>query len=65
MPLFEYKCKQCGHMTEVLERRGSRARRKCEKCGSPKMEKVFSTFGVGKTGASAGDSCPTGTCSLS
>ena len=58
MPLFEYQCKECGHVAEVLERSGSKTRRVCEKCGSHDMEKLLSIFGLGK-GASMGSACST------
>lgn len=64
MPLFEYLCTECGHVMEVLEKSGERKRHKCEKCGSARMEKIMSTFGVGAE-KSSGGSCPTGTCPLS
>ena len=65
MPIFEYQCKKCGHVTEVLEKAGAKGRHTCAKCGSSQMVKLFSPFGVGKAGASSSSgSCPTGTCSL-
>ena len=67
MPIFEYRCKQCGRVTEVLERPGSNRKHTCEKCGSRAMEKVFSAFSArvssGST-SSGSSSCPTGTCPL-
>jgi hypothetical protein len=36
-------------------------RKKCPKCGSTKVKKIFSAFNMG---SSSGGSCPTGTCSL-
>lgn len=65
MPMFEYRCKKCGHVTEVLERAGSRSRPTCEKCGSVQMEKLLAAFSVGKGRPSSSSSCPTGTCPLS
>ncbi len=64
MPIFEYKCKVCGYVTEVLERSGSRAAHECQKCGSPQVGKLLSAFGVGKGRSSSSSSCPTGTCPL-
>ena len=65
MPIFEYQCKKCGRVTEVLEKAGAKGKHKCAKCGSSEMVKLLSAFGVGKTGASSSSgSCPTGTCSL-
>ncbi len=65
MPLYEYRCKKCGHVTEVLEKPDASGRHTCEKCGSRRMEKLMSTFGVGAGVRPSGASCPTGTCPLS
>jgi len=66
MPMFEYRCKRCGHVTVFLESAGSRKAHPCEDCGSKATEKVFSTFAAPSSGSgSAGSSCPTGTCPLS
>jgi len=66
MPLFEYRCKKCGHVTSFLEKAGSKGGHACEKCGSKETGKIFSTFAT-KTGGKSegGSSCPTGTCPLS
>lgn len=55
MPLFEYRCKSCGEVTEVLEKPGATGKHTCATCGSHRMEKVFSAFGLGR-----GSSCATG-----
>ncbi len=52
MPVFEYRCRDCGHVTEVLERSGDRGRPPCSKCGSQDTEKLFSAFGLGRSAAS-------------
>jgi len=68
MPIFEYKCNKCGSRMEFLEKRKTKSKHVCEKCGSDKMQKLFSGFSVGagtKSGSGTGDSCPTGTCGLS
>lgn len=61
MPIYEYKCTECEHVTEVLERPGKRSRPKCAQCGSTKLEKVFSAFGLGKTGGGTSRVCTTPT----
>jgi len=53
MPIFEYKCRDCGHLTEVLERPGAKEKHACEKCGSRQMKKVLSVFGLGGGSGSA------------
>ena len=40
MPLFDYKCLQCGQQFEALIRGDNRA--KCESCGSTDVEKMIS-----------------------
>ena len=67
MPLFEYRCEECGHVTEFLEKAGAKAGHECEECGSRKTDRVLSAFAVreGGSSGSTGASCPTGTCPLS
>ncbi|HEQ60445.1 MAG TPA: zinc ribbon domain-containing protein [Firmicutes bacterium] len=66
MPIFEYQCKECGHVTSFLEKAGSRKTHPCEQCGSRKTEKIISTFAARVGGSSSeSSSCPTGTCPLS
>jgi len=63
MPVFEYQCSKCGHVSSFLEKAGGRGPHACEKCGSKDTEKVFSTFAArGGSSSSTGDSCSTGTC---
>jgi putative FmdB family regulatory protein len=51
MPLFEFICDDCGTGFEELVM-GERAV-DCPKCGSDDVRKQFSTFGVGRAGASS------------
>jgi putative FmdB family regulatory protein len=44
MPIFEYKCDECGKITELLETGGNRDVRKCAHCGSSKLTKQISVF---------------------
>ena len=65
MPIYEYLCKDCSHVTAFLEGPGAKKRHACEKCGSPRTAKQFSTFAAHAGNSSTGgSSCPTGTCSL-
>jgi len=70
MPLYEYECKKCGKLTEILQIHSENDKDvKCPECGSSEMRRKFSTFGVimgsGKvSSARIADSCPTGTCPL-
>ena len=59
MPIFEYKCTKCEHTMEFLEKAGGKGRHICERCGSSAMQKLFSSFAVGRSGPAAPcDSCP-------
>ena len=61
MPLYEYKCKKCGHKFEALVSMERRDEVKCEKCDSP-VQRVYEgpcAFGVG---CSSGSGCA-GNCS--
>ena len=65
MPLYDYRCKECGHVVEMLEKVGSADERTCPRCGSRRMDKLISRFGVRASTPTSGGSCPTGTCPLS
>ena len=65
MPIYEYRCKKCGHVTAFLEKPVTKKRHACQRCGSPKTDKLFSAFAAHAGHSASGDfSCPTGTCSL-
>ncbi len=55
MPIFEYRCKECGEKFETLVFSSARPEPvKCEKCGSEQTEKLMSAFASG--GLNAGSS---------
>ncbi|RMG66485.1 MAG: zinc ribbon domain-containing protein [Calditrichaeota bacterium] len=53
MPIFEYRCKDCGHRFEKLVFGSQSLEVRCEKCGSQHVEKMISAFA---TSASQSDS---------
>ena len=60
MALFEYRCSDCGKVSEHLVFSDGDAL-SCPDCGSDKLEKLLSTFAVNaKSAASSGGmpSCP-------
>ncbi|MBN1940508.1 MAG: zinc ribbon domain-containing protein [Candidatus Aminicenantes bacterium] len=68
MPLYEFECSQCRKRFEALVRLGREAEVVCSACGSPKIRKVCSSFGIGGGGsrlkaASSCSTCQGGTCS--
>jgi len=45
MPIYEYRCKECGERFEKLVRFStSTSEIKCPKCGGQKVEKLISAF---------------------
>jgi putative FmdB family regulatory protein len=69
MPMFEFRCEECGASFEELVRRTGEEV-ECPKCGSAKLEKLYSRLGAVRGGSESfdsGSSCPTcssGTCGL-
>ena len=41
MPIYEYKCEDCGAETEFMQKAGDAHKKKCPKCGG-KLKKRFS-----------------------
>lgn len=73
MPIYEFKCLQCGEYKEVLimGEKDEQASLKCEKCGSEALERILSStnFSVGGGGCRAANpppvesrSCSSGSC---
>jgi len=65
MPIFEYKCQDCGTKFEKLVRRSEEDGLACPACGERHLAREFSTFAApsnGGTKASEGPSCAGGMC---
>lgn len=64
MPIFEYRCNNCGHLMEFLEKSRTTQKHRCAKCDSSDLNKLFSGFAVGqsKSERQICESCPGGTC---
>lgn len=57
MPIYDYRCKECGAISELLVRNSDNDAR-CPECGSINMEKKISASYAIKTGAAApGTTC--------
>ena len=59
MPIYEYRCKDCGSVTEFLVGVGEDVAISCSHCGSVDMEKVMS---VASFLGSSPDQRPGSTC---
>ena len=47
MPLFDYRCKRCDSVTEVLVRGSGDGKPVCESCGGDSLERLLSPFSTG------------------
>ncbi|MGB7062532.1 MAG: zinc ribbon domain-containing protein [Candidatus Zixiibacteriota bacterium] len=58
MPIYEYKCRKCGHRFDVLQKMGEDGKElKCPKCGVDNPTKVFSTFASAGSSAKSSSNC--------
>ncbi len=64
MPIFEYKCNDCGQVCEFLEKNSKPQKHQCTKCGSSNLQKKLSGFAVGpgKSGDNTCNACLNGPC---
>jgi putative FmdB family regulatory protein len=66
MPIFEYRCRECGTKYEVLHKSSeNQSEIICPNCKSSNNKKLLSTFSA-STGESSysGGSCATGNCDI-
>jgi putative FmdB family regulatory protein len=61
MPLFEFKCRECGTTFEKIVP-SSTTQVACKKCASPQVEKLLSVFAVGASSRSAASNFEPGPC---
>ncbi len=62
MPIYEYRCKQCGSTFEKLVKLSTKTSEiECPKCGARRAEKAMSVFesagSASSGGSSLGSSC--------
>jgi putative FmdB family regulatory protein len=61
MPIYEYRCIECGEGFEMFLRSlAQRTAPVCPKCGSTEVQKALSLFGVG--GVSGSDKANVASC---
>lgn len=41
MPTYDYQCNACGHKFELFQQMSDSVKRKCPKCGKPKLERLI------------------------
>jgi putative FmdB family regulatory protein len=62
MPIYEYRCKKCGHAFDHLARTLADTASRCPKCGARNPAKQLSNFTATVSEGKGTSSCPTGTC---
>ena len=63
MPIYEYKCQDCGTKFEKLVRRSAEASEtECPSCGQKHLKQEYSTFAAHANGGKQADGpmCPSG-----
>ncbi len=45
MPIYEYRCAECGHQLEKLQKISDAPLRDCPACGKPALQKLVSAAG--------------------
>ena len=48
MPIYEYRCGACAERFETLVTSVERDTRRCPRCGAAQVQRLLSTFAVGK-----------------
>jgi putative FmdB family regulatory protein len=62
MPIFEYRCRECGTRFERIVSSGQNTTT-CKQCGSKRVEQLLSVFAVvGASGSAAAEPGPCGAC---
>lgn len=67
MPVFEYKCKDCGTKYEILHKSGSNLEEVfCPNCKSTEYKKLLSSFSpsMGSSSSHSHGGCESGACGL-
>ena len=63
MPVYEYKCNECGGVLSLMRKMGQGAEDLiCPSCGGKEMHKLLSATNVGAS--SKAFECPSGSCGM-
>jgi len=62
MPIFEYKCQDCGEISEFLILGNDGAELSCKSCKGTNLSKLISAHNTSVSGNSFGGSIPGGCC---
>ncbi len=51
MPIYEYRCEDCGHQLEALQKMSDKPLTDCPECGKPALKKQVSAAGFRLSGS--------------
>ncbi len=60
MPIYEFRCEDCGHVFEELVRFGDDPELKCPECGGTDTRKAVSLFGFSGVNTGSSSSASSG-----
>ena len=49
MPIYEYRCENCGRKVSVFVRRMGEEAEQCPRCGSPRLVRLYSRFALARS----------------
>lgn len=46
MPIYGYRCSNCGHEFEIMQKINDKAKKKCPECKKNQLKKIFYPVGI-------------------
>lgn len=57
MPVFDFKCQECGHKFDIVVSNRNKDQVKCPNCGADKVQQLLSAFSSPRSSGSLPESC--------
>ena len=66
MPIYAYRCEECGHTEDILQKLSDEPLKKCTSCGKESFKKMLTAAGVntGSSGSVSDFSSPCSACPM-
>jgi len=62
MPIYEYRCEQCGHQLEAIQKMSDEPLKECPECHAPQLKKLMSGGGSFQFKEKSRGGCGEGMC---
>lgn len=56
MPIFDFKCQECGYKFDLMISNANKDQAKCPQCGAEKLQQLLSSFSAPRAGTAV-DAC--------